>query len=96
MFWISECGRKGYAATEVLHSDTSTKLLGEVSAIAERDGYLVFNTSDHVQYQVRGDKIIKVKGNITKDNISQKTAYGFKINQTLTFKNGLEPLRFSG
>src|SRR5574344_1837059 len=88
VFGYLSADARGMLQLKVLHSDMSTKLLGEVSAIAERDGYLVFNTSDHVQYQVRGDKIIKVKGNITKDNISQKTAYGFKINQTLTFKNG--------
>ena len=88
VFGYLSADARGMLQLKVLHSDTSTKLLGEVSAIAERDGYLVFNTSDHVQYQVRGDKIIKVKGNITKDNISQKTAYGFKINQTLAFKNG--------
>src|SRR5574344_2487759 len=45
VFGYLSADARGMLQLKVLHSDTSTKLLGEVSAIAERDGYLVFNTS---------------------------------------------------
>lgn len=88
VFGFISSNERGILQLKVLHSDTSRKLLGEVSAITEKNGNILFCTSEGKAYKVAGKKIINIKGYLPSTDNTQNTELGYKVNQTLKLNNG--------
>lgn len=89
-------GKNGMLNLKVLHSDTDTKLLGEVSAIEERDRHILFHTSGGNDYLVKGKQIIRLKTYKRTQKTDTSANAGHRINQKLSLDNGWDVYATAG